>query len=542
MSDATGGPDSYDADAPEGPSEPATTSGAMTATNPRLPPPPPPTDRPPPNPAERAQPDVRWPRVVRPPSSLKPAWVAAVVLAALLTDLALRRVPWDQAATSLLIAAIALGLAVSGFVTSRSARIMLVLATFFGAFLTWRTGFLLSAFNLLAAVGLLTAAAAFGRRGDIWNAGPGRLIAAAVAVLEGMLFVPVGGIEEAEARYHAWNREGNETARAVVRGVAIAGPTVLVLGLLLASADVVFESFFTGYDLRLGTLLGHLILMAVGAGAMTVLLRVASRRAEPRITGPGWSLGVVEVSILLGSITALFAVFAYAQLVTVMGGADEALSRAGLDPKQFARQGFFQLLWVAAITLAVVMIVRVLADRSDGARRVATTLGLVTVALTLVIVTVAMARIAFYVDDSGLTARRLYAAVISAWIAISFVLVAARLLGLRRDRAWLTPASVLSAVVLLLVLNLANPQRRIAENNLARNEDVLVWHVRHDQFVGEGRAELADNLDRLSPDLAVEVRGELCARYRHDGADDDGWLSFNAGRTRAADAIGRLCG
>ncbi len=480
-------------------------------------------------------------RSARPPTPIKPAWVLAVVVVAVLADVALRRIPWDQAGTSLLIAAVAAGLALSGFITTRSARVMLGLAVVFGFFLTWRTGFLLSTFNLLTAVGLLIAAAVFGRRGDIWSTGPARLVAGALSVLEGLVFVPIGGLEEAEARLNAGDDDGPDTGRAIVRGLLIAAPVVLVLGLLLASADVVFQSFFTGYDFQIEALFGHLILMVIGAIGMVVLLRVAARTVEVDVPTPSWRLGVVEASILLGSITLLFGAFAFAQVVTVTGGADLALSRAGLDPKQFARQGFFQLLWVAAITLAVVMTVRVLTEQSENGLPVIKILGLVTVTLTMVIVAVALTRISFYVDDSGLTARRLYAAVISVWIAVSFILVALRLIGFRRDRAWLTPAAVLSAVILLLALNLSNPQRRIGLDNVDRDQDVLLWHVRHGQFVGEGRAVLAGNLDQLSPELADKVGDELCLRYRSSVDEDTGFFSYNRGRAKAAEAIKRLC-
>ena len=529
MSEETGGLESAGTDGPN------TTVSATTM-------PPPPTGEPLAGPRQAAAIPRPAPRVIRPPSPLKPAWIASAAAVGVLADAALRIVPWDQLGTSLLILAVALGLAASGFVRTRSSRMMLGLAVVFAVFLTWRTGFLLSTFNLLAAAGLVTGAAAFGRRGDIWNAGPTRLVSGAVAVLEGMLFVPVGGIEETEARYHAWSEGGNDTARAVIRGVVIAGPVVLILGLLLASADVVFESFFTGFDLHVDDLFGHLVLLGLGVAMMVTLLRVASRPESVEVGRPGWRLGAVESSVILGSITVLFAAFAYAQILTVVGGADEALSRAGLGPADFARQGFFQLLWVAGITLFVLMTIRVLADGSDTGRRVARLLGLATVALTMVIVAVALTRISFYVDDSGLTARRLYAAVISIWIAIGFVLVAVRLVGFRRDVSWLTPALVLSAVGVLVCLNLANPQRRIAENNLDRNEAAIISHVQYGQFRGDGRATLADNLDRLSPELAAQVERELCLMYGDDDPQGSGLFGFNAGRAGAAAAIDRLCG
>ena len=481
--------------------------------------------------------------VPKDPTPFDPRWIVAVVAAGVLADLALRRIPWNNVAMAALIIITAGGLLVSGFIKTRSTKVMMVVAMVFGAFLAWRAGGLLSTFNFLTAAGLITAGATFGRRGDIWNVGPLRLASSGLGAIEQSLITPVAGVQEAGARYRQWSESGNEGARALVRGAALAAPVVIVLGVLLASADVVFESFFTGFDLRLDTIAGHLILAAIGGVTMAALLRLAGRRSELDLGEPTWRLGHIEGIVILGSITALFAAFTLAQLLTVLGGADDALQRAGLEPKQFARQGFFQLLWVAAITLAVVMTIRVLTSKADKGQTVIKVLGLVTVLLTMVIVAVALVRIFFYIDDGGLTPRRLYAMVISVWIAACFALLAARLAGFKSEKAWLTPAAGLAAIIILGGLNLANPQRRIAEDNLDRDQSNLVWHIRQGQFVGDGRAVLAGNLDQLSPDLAQQAEEELCAQYRSQAVDaqDDDWLSFNFGRSKADDAIVNLC-
>lgn len=471
-------------------------------------------------------------------------WVIAIIAAAVAADLALRRIPWNNVAFAMLIIVVAVGLLASGFVRTRSTRAMLGLAVLFAGFIVWRTGDLLTTFNFLTAGGLLLGASAFGRRGDIWNVGPIRLTGNALSAIEQSVLTPVAGVQEVGARYRAWQDTGNEHTRALLRGAAIAVPVVLVLGVLLASADVVFQSFFTGIYLPIDTLFGHVLLASVGGLAMATLLRMAGQDDELDLGPTTMRLGHIEAVVLLGAMTALFAGFAVAQLLTVLGGADEALARAGLEPKQFARQGFFQLLWVAGITLAIVMIVRVLTSFSDKGRTAIKILGLITVALTMVIVSVALVRIFYYIGDSGLTPKRLYALVITSWIAMCFVLLATRLTGFRSAKDWLTPASVVAAVIVLATLNLANPQRRIAEDNLARDQDVVEWHVRHGQFVGDGRATLADNLDRLSPELAPRVEVALCENYGAQAvaAADDGFLSFNVGRSKADNAIVRLCG
>ncbi len=476
------------------------------------------------------------------PTPLKPVWVAAVLAAAVCADLALRRPPWNNVATALLVLVVAVGLLASGFVRSRSAKILLALAVLFGGFIAWRTDPLLTLFNFVVAFSLLAAGAATGTRQRLWDIGPGSVLKEGVLFFEQLVVTPFVGMAEALARYRTWGETGDSSSKAAVRGVAIAAPIVLILGLLLASADVVFRSFFTSVNLGGGGIFVHLFLAAIGAVAMAALLRYSTlEHSETRPLTEG-RFGAVEVGVILGAIVALFSVFAVAQVLTVVGGADEALARAGLDQKQFARQGFFQLIWVAAITLGVVMTLQVLSRNHAGASRNARVGGYVTVGLTLMIVAVAVMRISFYVDDSGLTSRRLYAFVVSAWIAAAFGLLALRLRGFRLSQAWLFPAIAAVGVVMLFGLNLFNPQRLVAENNLDRNQDVLAWHVRYSQFHGDGAAKMAEGLDRLSPELAATVQEELC--YISPGSlnDQPDWLSYNVGKERARKALLELCG
>lgn len=498
--------------------------------------------------------DPPVPAPPRVPTPLSPRWLVAAAAAAVMADVALRRAPWNNVAGAMLIAVLALGLVVSGFLNTRGSRIMVSGAVIFGLFLAIRTEPILTTFNFLAAISLLILGAIHGQGRTFWNLRPLRLITDAAVVffegINGLVEVPAEvGARYRVAKEKAESRDGS-SFYAVVRGLAIAVPVVLLLGLLLASADAVFSSFFSGIGTgNLGAAFGHLFLMAIGAYAMMVLLRLAHTQGadDPDVSGP--SLGHIETMVILGSVNLLFGAFAVAQMMTVLGGAEDALSRAGLDPKQFARQGFFQLLWVASLTLGLLMVLHALGAKQTAGRKVNRFLALLTVALTLLIVVVAFTRIAFYIGDGGQTPLRLYSAIFCVWVGFAFLAMAVRLWGVGSDMAWLLPVLVVSGLVTLGGINLANPERVIALDNIERNHEALYWHVVAGQFTGDGQAVLAEEMDRLSADLGDRVTEELCLQYV--GADDgfgpsgyeyqSGWLNFNLGQWRAEQSVTQLC-
>jgi len=162
----------------------------------------------------------------------------------------------------------------------------------------------------------------------------------------------------------------------------------------------------------------------------------------------------------------------------------------------------------------------------------------------MLIVLVAVTRIFFYIDDDGMTPRRVYAFVVCLWIGASLLLLALRLSGWRAAKSWLTPATVVTALVMLLALNAISPQRLIANNHVDRASENLIYHVRQGQFSGEGKAILLSNLDRFDPAVSDEVTEELCwdrPRKRESDNDAGGWLDYNHGRQQAENAVETLC-
>src|SRR5207237_1504900 len=122
--------------------------------------------------------------------------------------------------------------------------------------------------------------------------------------------------------------------------------------------------------------------------------------AEPlaRIDGPGWRLGTTEAVIVLAVLDTVFAAFAIAQAIAASGTGAGTLRSAGITYSDYARSGFFQLLWVAGITLVVLVLASRVTGFGSRSRTAFVVLGEVAVLLTMVIVAVAFRRLSLSED------------------------------------------------------------------------------------------------------------------------------------------------
>lgn len=157
---------------------------------------------------------------------------------------------------------------------------------------------------------------------------------------------------------------------ALVRGLALTAPIVLVLGLLLASADGVFASFFDVPTPDVGQPWLHLFLVGLGACVVSGLGRW-SRSPEELKSSSSRPLGSIETLVVLSGLALLYGLFAVAQLVASTGGDDRVQDTTGLTYAEYARNGFFQLLWAAAITIVVLLGLRALSRPGGRASQVA---------------------------------------------------------------------------------------------------------------------------------------------------------------------------
>jgi len=339
-------------------------------------------------------------------------------------------------------------------------RLLAAAAALFGAAFALRASPWLLWPDLAASLLLLGAAASLSARGSIFDLGAAEVIARSIHGLIHML----GGVAYI-VRPVFTIRGRMAAAFPIVRGILIAVPIAAVLAALLASADPVFASFFN-LNIDVGQLVVDVIYVVVGSLVAAGLLRLAASTPIGRVDGPSWRLGATEALVMLVILDAVFAAFALAQVLAATGAAAATLRSAGVTYSNYARSGFFQLLWVSGITLAVLILFsRISAFVERRSRLAFLVLAEVAIALTLMIVVVAFRRLSLYEEAYGFTMLRLYSHVFAAWVGVVYLLLAADFMGAWRARRWFIGAAALTASFVLLGLNVANPEAIVVALN-----------------------------------------------------------------------------
>lgn len=311
-------------------------------------------------------------------------------------------------------------------------------------------------------------------------------------------------------------------ARVVRAGVVVTVTVVLamVFGGLFASADPAFARVVDGLtpEWSPGELIARTAVFGVVVGFVLTgayLVRFApnldAAAPRPMRPVPNW-----EWALPLAVLNVLFLGFVAVQATVLFGGHQHVLGTDGLTYAEYARQGFWQLLWVAALTLAVLSAVIRVAARDMLLRVLVGTL----CATSVVVVISAIHRMWVYQQAYGFSVQRLVVITIELWLGAVFLLIAVA--GLRMAGRWLPRAVLLAGVVALLGLAAMNPERFIADRNIDRYEQSGLLDT--------------DYLLRLSPDIEPALQRlpegiRECALYRDDPPDP--WYEFNLSRARA---------
>jgi hypothetical protein len=471
--------------------------------------------------------------------------LVGVAAAAVATDLALRSGVAGLAG-ALLVAVAAAALLASGRLHTRSAWLATAAAPLFGAWLAIRASPWLVPLDVLAAGGLLALGASLARGGSLADLTIPRVVLRAIhagvhaVAAPAFVAAPVRAVREQVG----YDRRAELGIR-IVRGLLLAAPILVLLGVLLASADAVFASFLR-VDFDPVTPAEHVAALAAGAWGAAALLRVASVTPPGRLPALRPPIGAVEAFVVLAGLCALFAVFTAAQLVALSEGGRHVLATAGLTYAEYARSGFFQLLAVAVITLGVLLLLRAATElASPGQRATFTAVAEVAVALTVVVVVVAVRRLNLYEDAFGLTMLRLYSELFSYWIGAVFLFLGAALAGVGHGRGWLVGAAAAAGLALLLALNVANPEAVVARDQLAGTRQVRRIDVAYVARLSEDAIPtVAARVPGLDPATRADLRARLCAA-EPDGVTPSrftGWAAWNLGRERAERAVTRICG
>jgi hypothetical protein len=390
----------------------------------------------------------------------------------------------------------------------------------FSGFVAVRASPWLAAINVLASGVLLMLLTHFWAAGRVQRLGLASYpLTVLVSALKGMLYPPVLVRDSVDLR-----AAGRQVPRLMpfARGLLFVLPVLAVFALLLHSADMAFASAMDRVlSVQLGSLVEQSLGHAIGAVFCACVAAGVLGHALRRRTGTEWAeaeeaparqrLGIIEALMLVVSVDALFLVFAGFQVTYLfIGGATSPAP--GYSYAEYARGGFFELVWVAALTLVLVMALARWTRRESRAAELSFRVGATgTVALSLVILASAMKRMSLYEAAFGYTQLRVYTHV--------FMFALGAVLSWRAVTLWWRPQRFavgvfLTALGSVLAINLVNPDAFIARNNLQ-----------------QGGAYDLEYLSELSTDAAPALIQGLTTM----GAERKQWMADHLSRQLSAE-------
>ena len=439
-------------------------------------------------------------------------------------------------------------------------------ALLFAGFLALRLEPTLSFFNALACLGLLVLQIAMFRRQPLYRLGilqyviRGILAGVEMAVRPIFLFLGLG---------RAFSQHSDQLHKLlpIMRGLVLAIPIALVFGALLVSADSVFASYVKqvfGFDIRgLDRIIPHILLIGfISWASIGAVLSALSEGSQPDMPAEGktqplpphtplvWRLGFGEALTVLLVIDILFGAFMLIQAAYLFGGLD-TLSRTGMTYAEYARRGFFELVAVVCLALGLLWLLAAITGRTTPGqeRRFVGASGLMVLLLLGMIVS-GFQRMWLYELAYGFTHLRLYTHSFMIWLGLVLLIFLLSLLAARP--AWFAFGGLVSALILLALLNIVNPDAVIARANIeraihpsdtqlasgdgesyGRSYDIDGWYL--SQLSADATPTLLELLPSMSADDQSIVRAKLEEQRQELEriAAEDGWPSWHLSRARA---------
>jgi uncharacterized protein DUF4153 len=338
----------------------------------------------------------------------------------------------------------------------------------------------------------------------------------------------------------------------IIRGIIITIPIVAIFAALLASADAIFSKELNDFIKlffeveRIPEYIFRLVYILIFSYALAgVFLHASAHSKDEKLLGADKPLvpqflGFAETTIILSSVTVLFAAFVIVQFRYFFGG-QANVTAAGFTYAEYARRGFGELVTVAFFSLLMVLSLDTLTRReSETQRRLFSVLTGLIVALVIVMLVSAYQRLILYESAYGFSRLRTYTHVALVWIGL--LLAAAVVLeSLRRGRTFAL-ALLVASLGFAVSLAVLNVDALIVRENVDRAMHGQGLDVPYLVSLStESVPALAEVFESpTSPDLTRDAVGAvLFCRLRAPHADLD-WRSFTLSRWQADEALKRV--
>lgn len=275
-------------------------------------------------------------------------------------------------------------------------------------------------------------------------------------------------IDEFLGKQKEEQNEKIKTIQKVGKSLLIAIPIILIIILLLSSADSIFGSLFSSVSEfisrafeseTISDIITRFIFIIVWfvyiIGFLITFIKKDDTEKQEIVTKK-INLSTLTANMILISLNIIYLIFSIIQFRYLFMNAGKT---PDFDYATYARTGFFQLMFVSFINLALLKTIK------DTEGRLIKTLKILLVIFTMIIVISAMFRMYLYEQEYGYTYLRLFVYFILATEILILIPILMNICGQKLDTFNI---SLKIIICMYIILNFINIDYIIARNNIDR--------------------------------------------------------------------------
>lgn len=343
----------------------------------------------------------------------------------------------------------------------------------------------------------------------------------------------------------------------IAGGVLVAIPVLAILVPILTSADAAFSEmmssvtdamneFFNDLTARIGTLIISCILALILFYPLTGMMFGLRKNPGKESSGVRAFLSGSFLVGFYGSISLICLVYLFSQISYLFNGFLGVLPD-GMTAAVYARRGFFEILAFSLLSLGLVG-GGILFAKKDCFNALFSAMLYFLCVFDLILIATASAKMILYMNLYGLTVKRLTVSAILLLLAVLFICL---ILGRIFKRFPSLPVVLTAALMLFGVLGLADPDRMVAEYNVAAWQSGKLSEV-DVELLGDLSDSAIPALMKVyesdDPEASAKAEEELWRYYRErvdeivimkdtQFPQEKNLLAFNYARYRATEEI-----
>ncbi|MBZ9688773.1 DUF4173 domain-containing protein [Clostridium estertheticum] len=335
-------------------------------------------------------------------------------------------------------------------------------------------------------------------------------------------------------------KELSSTNKNILRGVIISIPLLIVILVLLTSADMVFKSYVSNFsigfeNISLGKIINHLMVIIIAFIIIFSYIwsfKYTCDEGENTRKDIQWE--PVTILTIIFMINIVYLLFSIVQFSYLYGGGNNFIPQE-FTYSEYARKGFFELVAVTIINFTILLTsMKFIKKDNKTINNVSNIFLTILVAFTFNMLFSAHYKMSLYEQTYGFTYLRIF---VHIFMLMLFMLFIVALIGIWKRNMPLNKAIIVIGLSMFILVNYINVDKIIASKNIDiyyETQKIDVQYLRSLSY--DVIPEILKLKDDSNPEVAKEVNNYL-EDVKKDLSQGYFWYEFNYSKYRAMKII-----